>query len=92
MGHALLLPLIAGTAVGAVASKILKPKEQEMPAIPEPPKAPESPKEATKQFARSADEAKRKAAMMAGVFNTNKTSPLGLTTPASTSKKTLLGQ
>lgn len=69
----------------ALAGGKSMPKAEAAPPAPEPSKSPDS------EIQKTRDDAKTKAQQAAGLAGTNKTGA-GLTEPASTQKKSLLGQ
>lgn len=63
-----------------------KPTVKPAPPAPEPTKRPASAVKSTR------DDAKAKAALASGIASTTRTSPTGLNTSSTTSKKRLMGQ
>jgi len=67
-------------------------KAPSMPAPPPPAPLPEPLKDMDQRVAAGRDSTRRKAAALASLSSTRLTSPLGLTSQASTTQASLLGQ
>lgn len=67
-------------------------KSPSMPAPPPPVALPEPMKDAEEQIATGRRDTRRRAAALASLSGSRLTSPLGLTSQADTTQKSLLGQ
>jgi hypothetical protein len=89
VGTAVALGLAGAQLLGSVLGK--KPKAPTLPTLPPPPPVDTSASDAAAAESAGAAQRKRASAPGAGRAGTILTGPRGLTTPAPTQRKTLLG-